>query len=280
MSAGFGKQSVSIGSGQSCDVRVGGPGVAALHANVVHKGGGQLVFVDAGAGKSKAGTDPLPAHGERAFDFHTHFVVGDATSVPLAHPAFAQMLMSRGQAPLEPGSLTFGRDPARCHVVLAHPSISGKHATVARHPLAITDHQSTSGTFVDRERVAANARRVLSPGSTVTLGPVPLPSTLLESLLDELAPGGAPAAAAPGADATAALNASEPIAAVSSEPRRHKTVVGQLSLDDKNEVSKTIGRTPDNDIQINHAQVSSKHAVLHKVGSDLFIEDRGSQNGT
>jgi ABC-type multidrug transport system ATPase subunit/pSer/pThr/pTyr-binding forkhead associated (FHA) protein len=282
MSAGFGKQSVSIGSGQSCDVRLGGPGVAAVHANVVHKGGGQLVFVDAGAGKSKAGSEPLAAHGERVFDFHTHFVVGDATSVPLTHPAFAQMLMSRGQAPVEPGSLTFGRDPARCHVVLAHPSISGRHATVARHPLAITDHQSTSGTFVDRERVAANARRVLSPGSTVTLGPVPLPSTLLESLLDELAPGGAPApgAAPPGADATAALNASEPIAAVSAGPRRHKTVVGQLKLDDKNEVSKTIGRTPDNDIQISHAQVSSKHALLHKVGSELFIEDRGSQNGT
>jgi ABC-type multidrug transport system ATPase subunit/pSer/pThr/pTyr-binding forkhead associated (FHA) protein len=281
MSAGFGKQSISIGSGQSCDVRVGGPGVAALHANVVHKGGGQLVFVDAGAGKSRAGSQPIAAHGEHAFDFQTHFIVGDGTSVPLTHPAFAQMLMGRGQAPVEPGSLTLGRDPARCQVVLSHPSISGKHATVSRHPLAITDHQSTSGTFVDRERVAANARRVLSPGSTVALGPVPLPLTLLESLLDELAPGGAPAPApAAVADATAALNASEPIAAVPSGPRRHKTVVGALKLDDKGEVTKTIGRTPDNDIQISHAQVSSKHALLHKVGTDLFIEDRGSQNGT
>jgi ABC-type multidrug transport system ATPase subunit/pSer/pThr/pTyr-binding forkhead associated (FHA) protein len=284
MIPGFGKQSISIGSGQNCDVRLGGPSVAPLHATIVHKGGGQLVFVDAGAGPSRAGGDVVPANGERVFDFRTPFVVGDATSVPLTHPAYALMLMSRGQAAVEPGSLTLGRDPARSQIVLSHPSISGRHATITAHPLSVTDHQSTSGSYVDHERVAANARQTLQPGSVVTLGPVPLPSTLLDSLLAELAPGGAPAPAPvlnlPSADATAALAASDVSAGVPSGPRRHKTVVGALRLDDKNEVTKTIGRTPDNDIQISHAQVSSKHALLHKQGNDLFLEDRGSQNGT
>ena len=42
----------------------------------------------------------------------------------------------------------------------------------------------------------------------------------------------------------------------------------------------TIGRGADNDIVINHPQVSSRHALLHNVGGRLFIEDRGSANGT
>src|SRR5690606_24015673 len=58
----------------------------------------------------------------------------------------------------------------------------------------------------------------------------------------------------------------------------HKTVLGQVQL--TAEARKTIGRTPDNDIQIPNAQVSSKHAVLLKIGSQLFLEDRGSANGT
>ena len=44
--------------------------------------------------------------------------------------------------------------------------------------------------------------------------------------------------------------------------------------------TKTIGRTTENDIQISHPQVSSRHALLHQQADGLFIEDKGSANGT
>jgi ABC-type multidrug transport system ATPase subunit len=58
-------------------------------------------------------------------------------------------------------------------------------------------------------------------------------------------------------------------------------VVGQIRMADSSGGStKTIGRTPENDIQIPHPQVSSRHAVLHVSNGQLFIEDKGSANGT
>jgi ABC-type multidrug transport system ATPase subunit len=65
-----------------------------------------------------------------------------------------------------------------------------------------------------------------------------------------------------------------------SKPK-HKTVIGQLAFGAGGGGSqKTIGRTPDNDIQIPSPQISSRHAVLHSMGGQLFLEDRGSANGT
>jgi hypothetical protein len=41
----------------------------------------------------------------------------------------------------------------------------------------------------------------------------------------------------------------------------------------------TIGRTPDNDIQVDHPSVSRHHAVVLSVGDDTYIEDLLSVNG-
>ena len=59
--------------------------------------------------------------------------------------------------------------------------------------------------------------------------------------------------------------------------KKHRTVIGNL---DTEKPFQTIGRTPDNDIQLQHPQVSSRHAVLIRTGGQVFIEDRGSANGT
>lgn len=42
----------------------------------------------------------------------------------------------------------------------------------------------------------------------------------------------------------------------------------------------TIGRRPQNDIQIDNLAISGEHAVLVMVGADVFIEDLNSTNGT
>ncbi len=42
----------------------------------------------------------------------------------------------------------------------------------------------------------------------------------------------------------------------------------------------TIGRKPQNDIQIDNLAISGEHAVLAMIGNDAFIEDINSTNGT
>ena len=42
----------------------------------------------------------------------------------------------------------------------------------------------------------------------------------------------------------------------------------------------TLGRRPYNDIVIDNLAVSGEHAVLQMVGTDVFIEDLNSTNGT
>jgi ABC-type multidrug transport system ATPase subunit len=62
---------------------------------------------------------------------------------------------------------------------------------------------------------------------------------------------------------------------------KHKTVLGQVRIAEPSGQSvKSIGRTPDNDIHVPHPQVSSKHAALHFVSGQLFLEDKNSANGT
>ena len=54
-------------------------------------------------------------------------------------------------------------------------------------------------------------------------------------------------------------------------------VLGEFALD-KERIS--IGRKPDNDIQIDNLAVSGKHALIITILDDSFLEDLGSTNGT
>jgi ABC-type multidrug transport system ATPase subunit/predicted component of type VI protein secretion system len=62
--------------------------------------------------------------------------------------------------------------------------------------------------------------------------------------------------------------------------KKNKTILGQLDFAAGAKPVRTIGRTPENDIVISHPQVSSRHAFLHQIAGQLYIEDRGSGNGT
>ena len=54
-------------------------------------------------------------------------------------------------------------------------------------------------------------------------------------------------------------------------------VQGEFSLS-KERIS--IGRKPDNDIQVDNLAVSGKHALVITILDDSFLEDLGSTNGT
>lgn len=275
MIPGIGKQSITIGSGPSCDIRLGGPGVALEHARITRQPDGTLAFVDSGAGPSTANGAPVPASASVPFDFHTQFVVGQSP-VPIAHPAISLMVMGPGQLPLSPGQLVFGRDPAHANVVLHHMSVSSRHAVITTSPLAVTDLGSSTGTWVGQERIPPNQSRALGPHDLIAMGPVPVPMQMIPQLVQAL--GGSPA---PQSSVASPLDpGAGPGGAAAPGVRKHKTVIGQISMAAAEKPFKTIGRTPNNDITVPHPQVSSKHAILHTAGGQLFIEDAGSSNGT
>ncbi len=265
MIPGLGKPTITIGSAPSCDIRLGGPGVAPEHARLARQPDGSLLFVDLGAGPSTANGTPVAPGAQVPFDFRVQFVVGQA-AVPNVHPAIAMMLMAPGQLPPAPGQIVFGREPAQVHVVIQNAAVSSRHLTVSLTPLTVTDLGSSSGTWLGQQRLPPQQAVPVEAHAILAVGPVPLPMQMMPALAQGLGvatPAAAPAAAAP-----------------TPARRKHQTVIGQVAMTGDAPPVKSIGRTPDNDIVLAHPQVSSRHALLHMVAGQLFVEDRGSSNGT
>lgn len=275
MIPGFGKQSIVVGSAPDCDIVLMGPGVAPRHARIVHQGSGSLVFIDEGQGPSYSNGQPIARGQSVPFDLRTPFMVGQI-AVPLAHPAIALMLMARGTGQGMPGTLAIGRDPSRAQLVLQHPAVSGLHASFDPARRSITDINSTSGLYLNQSRLPAGQPAPVDPSAVIGFGPVSVPAGLLIQIAERFL--GAPA----GQASAIAHSPAPPVqrqAPAGGSSRRPRTVVGQFDFS-QIQAPRTIGRTPDNDIVVAHPQVSSKHAQLVKAGTQLFLEDRGSANGT
>jgi ABC transport system ATP-binding/permease protein len=284
MIAVFGKQSVLIGSAAHCEIRLGGASVAPEHARIARDETGKLTFTSLGASACTVDGSPVPAGVESPFDFRRQFIVG-TVAVPNVHPAIAALLMQRGQLAPSGDAMIIGRDPGRVHLVIKHPNVSGVHLSFSPSALRVVDLGSTSGTFVQGNRIAPQQPVAVEAMGAFTAGPVPLSVQALSEVAQEFGIGGAPAAHVP-APALAAVQAPAPAESPDSQgdgqpKKKHKTVIGQFSFGAGGQVLvRSIGRTPDNDIQISHPQVSSRHALLHRVNDQLFLEDRGSANGT
>ncbi|HEV3194293.1 MAG TPA: FHA domain-containing protein, partial [Polyangiaceae bacterium] len=259
MIALLGKSHVGIGSAQDNDIVLAAAGVAPHHARLVRQGG-QLFFVDLGVGLSTASGTTMAPNARVPFDFRTSFAVGSA-AVPLAHPLIGSMLMSPGQFQPPRGEVVVGRDAARASLVIAHAAVSGLHATFLLDRMMVVDHGSTSGTWVQGSQAAPDQPTQVDPNGVVVFGPVPvLVNLLVQFALD----GDSAEVERKGIDSQ----------------RSHRTVIGELALDEMQSNVIAIGRTVDNQIVVNHPQVSSKHAQIVKVGDALFLEDLGSANGT
>jgi len=283
MIPGFGKEQISIGSAPDNEVVLQGPGVAPRHARIA-KQGAQLVFLDAGAGPSTANGAPIAPNQPVPFDFRTQFAVGRGVAVPLSHPAIVLMTMARGSINAPPGHLVVGREPSSASVVIGNSAVSANHATVMMDRMMVQDAGSTSGTYVGGQRIPANQPVPLDLHGVVAFGPIPVPVALLGQLAQAFAGGGAGAMAAAGGPppgTSAALAGPPPVAgAGNAAPRKHRTVIGELKLDQLQGSFISIGRTPDNQIVVAHPQVSARHAQITNQGGQLVLEDLGSGNGT
>ena len=178
MIAVIGKQSVLIGSAAHCDIRLGGASVAPEHARISHDGSGKLSFSNLGAAACMVDGTPVLAGTDALFDFRRQFVVG-SVAVPNAHPAIAALLMQHGQLPHSGSALLIGRDPARVHLVIKHPNVSGLHASFNPKPLSIVDLGSTSGIFIRGTRIAAQQPVAVEPMGMFDIGPVPMSVQML-----------------------------------------------------------------------------------------------------
>ncbi len=236
MVPGFGKQRIVIGSAPHCDIRLGGNGVQPEHAAIVHEGGGKLVFIDGGSVRP-----PLTAYRSRPAPRCRSTSARSSTSAkPRSnmHPALGLMLMQAGELALRQNELVFGRDPTRAHIVVQHPQVSGAHAVFTLNPLSVADQESTSGTWLNRDRLPPRTSVPLDPNAYLALGPVPLPVALalqLASMINARLPHEPPSGQENGGAA--------------ATPKKHKTVIGQIQRRRAGQKPfKTIGRTPENDI--------------------------------
>ena len=281
MIPGLGKETLILGAAPDADVVVQGPGVAPHHARLI-KQNGQIFFEGGNAAPSAANGAPIAPGQLVPFDFRTQFHLGQAP-LPLAHPAIVLMACSLGQAPAPRGQIIVGRDPSRASLVIAHGAVSSMHATVMLDRMQVVDHGSTSGTYVNQQQIPANQPTPFDPSGVLTFGPVPVPVAVLVQLAQAMAQGGGPVGVGP---APMPMGAPMGVGAPAGGPppaggaKKHRTVIGELSMEALQQSVITIGRTPENKIVVPHAQVSSRHAQIVKQGDQLFIEDLRSANGT
>lgn len=268
----LGRQTVHIGSGSDSEVRLDDPRVPVLAALVVHRGSGKLAFIAEVDGLCNVDGRPLSAGTMVPFDFRSHFVIA-GVEVPVTHEELCIMAMSRGHLRPEHNRITFGRDPARCHIVMSSPGVSAHHLTVEFPSATVIDHESTSGTWVQGHRLPAEQPVEVGRRDILAVGPLPLPVHLAETLHRELQVAGKPVGVE-GTQAMAARTAERPV----RHHTTHRTVMGTVKMVAASEY--TIGRTADNDIVLDYAQVSGRHAKLVNLGGKLFIEDLGSELGT
>ncbi len=274
------RQTIRIGSSDACEICLTGEGVAPIHAEIIHQGGGRLVFVPGATGVSTLDGRELVPGQEVTFDFRSQFYVGQK-AVPVAHPDICLMVMSAGFKKPEGASVCIGRDPERCHIVMSSPGVSGLHATLnLTDPPVITDHRSTSGTWFKGKRLAAETPTKVSYTSVLAVGPLPLVVELVRDLTEALRARseqrhiGTTVAMERRTEERRAMASRLP----SKPAARHRTVMGTIKMTATRAYS--IGRTPDNDIVLDYAQISGKHAKLTSVAGKLFLEDAGSELGT
>lgn len=274
----LGRQTLRIGSSDACEVVLEGPGVSAIHGEIVHRGGGRLSYIPGNTGESTLDGRRLKPGVEVPFDFRSPFSLGKI-ALPLTHPDLCLMVMGRGEKPFSENELTVGRDPERCHITMNSPGVSGLHATLSfGDEISVADHGSTSGTWLLGRRLPTEEQTVLDPGAVLSMGPLPLPVSLARALLEALSEAQTPKA----------RNATEVMPRRTMEqrgsprltphPAKHRTVMGTVKM--VGAKSRTIGRTGDNDIVLDYAQVSAHHAKLTTISGQVFIEDLGSEHGT
>lgn len=147
-----------------------------------------------------------------------------------------------------PRILTVGRSPQN-DIVIDNKNVSSNHARfkILNNEITLEDIGSTNGTYVNGEKITSQK---VTANDTITFSKNhTFDWKQLEELLKTDKPG-----------------------------KSEGTGRVHTKIKDKDVIN--IGRSADNDLVINNIKVSRKHAKLEKSGSQWFVEDLGSSNGT
>lgn len=320
MIPGFGKQTITIGSAPTCDIVLAGPQVVPEHARIVHQGGGKLVFVcGAGAatagGNPLAAGEQAPFDLRTQFTVGgvpiplSHpaitlcIMVRGTLAAPPGQlvigrdPSRASLVIQHPSVSSQHATVILDR-----MMVIDHGSTSGTYVGTAKIPSGTPTPIDPNGVIAFGPvpvqvpllmQLAQALRAAVTPepiGVPSVAPPAPPHAAPLQGPVGQAGtnvmvqgqhvPGVSPQAHSGIMAAPPAAPAPAAPPAAGAPARKNKTVLGHLEFQPGSKPVRTIGRTPDNDIVLAHAQVSSRHALLHHIDGRLFVEDRGSGNGT
>lgn len=166
-----------------------------------------------------------------------------------------------------------------CEIRLPDPSVSHRHASIRQRgtEYIVLDEGSTNGTFVGPVRLSPQAPRVLKSGDLIRVGRIwleirmeqVLPTQNAAAATSEIALGlVAEALAAQGSPATVTVR-------VTDGPDAGR----QLSLSESGK-GHVLGRAQNADLVLTDDDASRRHFELTRRGSQLWVRDLGSKNGT
>lgn len=191
----------------------------------------------------------------------------------MPNPA-AKLAIRKDQALIREFSLTqtevnLGRSPDNQLVLSDDLSVSRHHAQFkySGNAYAVTDLNSSDGTYVNGIQLAPHTPRSLVAGDQVRIGKY-------EIILAIAAPAPIPVQSPVPVSAQKTTISGVPEAGVGAPPTQSR------HLDLKGRDTFTLGRDPLNDMEINHPSVSRFHAQIKKQDGSYIVLDLNSTNGT
>ncbi|MFQ3590862.1 MAG: FHA domain-containing protein, partial [Chloracidobacterium sp.] len=199
-------------------------------------------------------------------------------SAPSSESAYLELL--NGSAPsrftLSAEATLIGRDEGS-HILLdarQFPTVSRRHAVIERKGDAyfVRDLGSFNGTLVDGYRIAAPAQ--LRPGALIEIG---LGGAQFRFVVPgSETTGGAAQGSSPAVEHTVVL---APQTTTQKIQEAKNFVTRKAFAQGKTPGRLTVGRSSDNDIQLDVLQISKRHAVFGRDAQGWTLEDMGSTNG-
>ncbi|MEP7358736.1 MAG: FHA domain-containing protein, partial [Anaerolineales bacterium] len=190
---------------------------------------------------------------------------------------------------VEQPAITAGRAGDN-ELVLDDISVSRRHArlSVEAGQLSVEDLNSANGTYIGDRRLPNKVVTPVVAGEVVRIGDVelryePARAPAVEAPVVEAPVVEPPAAAAPGPEAATLILPGPTLAAPAANrfgSLRISTPDGKQRVYSLEQPTITIGRAADNQLVIDEASISRRHARLTVDGAQVMIEDLGSANGT
>ncbi|MBN1487966.1 MAG: FHA domain-containing protein [Anaerolineae bacterium] len=267
------KASLTLGRQGDNDIIFDDPKVSGHHAKITLRAEGVFITDTGSKNGSRLNGQPLPPHTPiplqpgaviniGAFSLGLRTVTSDKPAPPpitervkiSTQPQPGVALYNGAQIskyPLQQPAVTLGRAPDNT-IVIKHPKVSGHHARLQQRPegYEVIDLDSANGTYYNGQRIT---RKVLADGDVVYLSQdVAVQFRAHLGLL--------------------------PVVKEVTEPKKPAPPPAK-SLDLQGQQVIKIGRASNNDIILEHPQISRYHAMLERMGGRYRLRDLKSSNG-